>query len=339
MPTPNGQPRSPTVSVVVSAYTHDRWNDLVDLVRSLEDQSTPPLEIVVVCDHNPSLLERVRAGLGGVVAVENRQQRGLSGARNTGVAVARGDVIAFLDDDAVAAPDWLEHLRAAYEDARVLGVGGAIEPLWEDGRPGWFPEEFDWVVGCTYRGVPESAAAVRNFIGANMSLRRVVFDSVGGFRSSLGRIGTRPLAGEETELCIRARRRWPDSILLYEPRARVLHRVPASRARWRYFRSRCYSEGLSKAVVSRLAGARDGLETERSYTLRTLPRGVARGVGDMLLRRDPTGVARAQAIVAGLAITTAGYVVGTASSARRVERDGAAARREDDFLLRAVEHG
>src|SRR5581483_12443163 len=101
------------------------------------------------------------------------------GARNTGVSVATGSVCAFLDDDAEAAPDWLAWLVKAYADKDVLGVGGAIEPAWQDRRPEWFPEEFDWVVGCSYRGMPVISADTRNLIGANMSFRRDVLVNVG----------------------------------------------------------------------------------------------------------------------------------------------------------------
>jgi glycosyltransferase involved in cell wall biosynthesis len=243
------------------------------------------------------------------VAVENQEAPGLSGARNSGLAVAQGSIIAFLDDDAVAAPDWLARLRQGYDDPQAIGVGGAIEPRWPDRRPGWLPEEFDWVVGCTYRGMPERRAPVRNLIGANMSFRREVFAHVGGFRGGLGRLGTRPLGCEETELCIRARQHWPRAVMVYEPRARVHHRVAPHRARWGYFRSRCHAEGLSKAMVSRCVGAGDGLATERTYTMQTLPGGVLRGVADAL-RGDPSGCARAAAIVMGLAMTAAGYLEG-----------------------------
>jgi cellulose synthase/poly-beta-1,6-N-acetylglucosamine synthase-like glycosyltransferase len=108
-----------------------------------------------------------------------------------------------MDEDATAAPDWLERLTHGYDSDEVLGVGGTIDPLWLTGRPAWFPAEFDWVVGCTYRGLPETANRVRNLIGCNMSFRREVFQQVGGFRSGIGRIGLRPVGCEETELCIR----------------------------------------------------------------------------------------------------------------------------------------
>jgi glycosyltransferase involved in cell wall biosynthesis len=301
------------VSVVICAYSEDRWNDLVAAIDSVRAQTLPAREIVVVVDHNRGLLERVAAHLPCVVMAENRETRGLSGARNTGVAVSQGKVIAFLDDDAVAAPDWLERLATLYEDQRTLGVGGPVEPIWLSGRPAWFPEEFDWVVGCSFRGMPETAAAVRGLIGCNMSIRREIFQRVGGFSSRLGRVGMHPCAGEETEFCIRANQHWPQGLWMYEPSALVQHRVPAGRACWRYYRSRCYAEGLSKSRIAHLAGARDGLASEWTYTFRVLPRGLRRAIGDATLSADPAGIARAGAIVAGLLITITGYLQGMAS--------------------------
>jgi glucosyl-dolichyl phosphate glucuronosyltransferase len=296
------------ISVIICAYTEERWGDLLASVHSVRQQTAPPAEILVVIDHNRSLLRRARQELRGVVVIENAGSRGLSGARNSGLAAASGQVLAFLDDDATAHPDWLRRLGAGYQDPKVLGVGGAIEPLWLAGRPAWFPEEFDWVVGCTYRGMPEQPAPVRNLIGCNMSLRHEVFEGVGGFLDGVGRIGTRPLGCEETELCIRARRHWPEGLFVYEPLARVSHRVPSSRAEFRYFVARCLAEGHSKAVVAHLAGSRPGLATERTYVLRTLPKGVIRGLKATTMGGDPAGWRRSAAILCGLAFTSAGYI-------------------------------
>src|SRR5262245_28556960 len=131
------------VSVVICAYTEERWDDRRAAVESVKAQHEPACGIIVGCAHNPRLLGRAHAHLRGVALVENRWTRGLSGARNSGIAVARGTIIAFMDEDAIAAPDWLAHLRAGYSDPSVMGVGGAIMPLWQTDRPGWFPEEFD----------------------------------------------------------------------------------------------------------------------------------------------------------------------------------------------------
>jgi GT2 family glycosyltransferase len=300
------------ISVVICAHTEARWEQLVRAVESLRRQSLAPREILVVIDHNLALADRACHQLADTRVIENSGRHGISGARNSGIAAARGAIIAFLDDDAIAAPVWLEQLLAGYSSPNVLGVGGAIEPDWQGRRPRWFPAEFDWVIGCTYLGMPRAATPVRNLIGCNMSFRREVFARIGGFRDEIGRVGARPSGCDETELCIRLGQRLPHALLLYSPLARVQHHVPDDRARWAYFRARCLLEGRSKALVARLVGAGDGSATERAYTLRTLPRGVARGLVDTLVRCDPGGLARAGAIALGLAITTAGYLQGIA---------------------------
>jgi len=307
---PAGDPGLPSISVVICAYTDARWDDLRAAIASVHAQRQPAHQTILVIDHNEQLRDRAGREIEGVVLAENVEQRGLSGARNSGVRAATGDVVAFIDDDACAEPGWLANLAAAYADPSVLGVGGAIIPAWEKDRPAWWPDEFDWVVGCTYRGMPATRAAVRNMIGCNMSFRRETFEEVGGFPHGIGRIGSRPLGGEETELCIRALRRWPDRQILYEPAAIVHHRVPPARGTFWYFRSRCYSEGLSKAAISRLVGSGSALSTERSYTMRTLSRGVRQNVADGARHPRGGGMRRAAAIVVGLTATTAGYVMG-----------------------------
>ena len=303
------QAQKQTVSVIICAYTEARWQELQAAVASIHAQSYPAQEIIVVIDHNATLFAKASSALTGVTVIENHEERGLSGARNSGIAAAQGEILAFMDEDAVAEADWLARLLPAYDDPAVLGVGGAIVARWAGGRPGWFPQEFDWVVGCTYRGLPTTTAPVRNLIGCNMSFRRELFATVGGFRNGMGRVGTRPVGCEETELCIRIHQQWPHVNLCYEPQARVLHHVPLQRATWGYFRARCYAEGLSKAQVAHHVGANQGLASERTYTLRTLPLGVLRGLVD-LFRLESAGLLRALAIIAGLFITTLGYLSG-----------------------------
>lgn len=201
-----------------------------------------------------------------------------------------------------------------------MAVGGRTMPVWASGRrPAWFPEEFDWVVGCTYKGLPPGRVRVRNVLGGNASFRRTAFDAAGGFATGIGRDGDRrPLGCEETELCIRLTRARPDAVLLIDDRAVIHHRVPAVRERFGYFRTRAYAEGLSKALVARSVGAGKGLESERRYSTRVLPVGVLRGLRDAALAR-PGGAGRAGAIVAGVLTAAGGYVAGSV----RARRSGA----------------
>jgi glycosyltransferase involved in cell wall biosynthesis len=298
------------ISVVICAYTDERWDELIASVESVQKQTLLPHEIIVVVDHNAALYQRAHQTLKNITVIENQEAQGLSGARNSALALAKGNIIAFIDEDATALPNWLETLNANYLNETVLGVGGQIRPVWQIGRPAWFPEEFDWVVGCTYRGLPERTAPVRNLIGCNMSFRREVFSSVGGFRNGIGRIGPLPLGCEETELCIRARQFWPERNFIYDSKAVVLHRVPQKRSNFEYFLSRCYSEGLSKALVSRFTGARSGLNSEWKHVLKVLPLGVLKGFQDAVLHGDVFGFARAGAIIIGLSFTIFGFVIG-----------------------------
>ncbi len=301
-----------TVSVIICSYNSDRWRELAAAVRSCSEQSRPPDQVVVVIDHNESLLERSFMELEGAIVLANHFSRGLSGARNTGVARSEGDVIAFLDDDAYADPEWLAALVAPMTDPLVAGVGGWVLPHWETVRPAWFPESFYWVLGCSYAGLPTTDGRLRNPIGANMAIRRSVFRSVGGFASGLGRIGKVPLGCEETELCIRYTERFSDQEFVLARKAIVHHRVPAWRLTWHYFWTRCWAEGISKAAVSTLVGSTSGLAAERHYVARSLPRAFTQSLRS-LPRHPCVGSAQAVLMMAGTLYAVAGLLWGKAA--------------------------
>jgi glycosyltransferase involved in cell wall biosynthesis len=306
-----------TASVVICAHTLERWHELKCAVDSVRVQFPAAQEIIVVIDNNEPLRERACREIGGTTVLANARQPGLSGARMTGAEHATGTVIAFLDDDAVADPGWLEALMDAYADPAVLGAGGPVEPLWGAPRPSWFPREFHWVVGCTYAGMDVRGERIRNPIGANMSVRADVLRRAGGFSSHLGRrklgfsasgkagIGGNAESCEETELCIRAARQHPGGYFAYRHGARVSHAVPAQRVTWKYFVQRCLVEGAAKAALTGLAGSR-GLGAEARYVLKVLPGAVA-GELKSALHGQAGAAARAGAIVAGFALTTFAY--------------------------------
>ncbi|MGN7225795.1 glycosyltransferase family 2 protein [Dietzia maris] len=315
----------PSITVVICAYTRNRWDDVLTAIYSVSVQESRALETLVVIDHNDDLLHDLRTEVArrswpDVRVIPSTGARGLSGARNTGVSAARGDVVAFLDDDATASPDWCSIISRHMSNSSVLGLGGHAEPVWPTTRPGWFPAEFLWVVGCSYPGQPREVAPVRNPIGCNMALRTSDVLEVGGFSDGIGRIGTTPLGCEETELSIRLGLLRPSGRILYDPSLRVSHRVTEERTTWAYFARRCRAEGMSKAIVSRMVGAQSALSAERRYTTRVLPVGVARrvataaGWGHTESRRGE--LAQAGAILAGFAMTAGGYaraVIATAA--------------------------
>jgi hypothetical protein len=297
------------VSVVIAAFTMDRWDYLQKAVASVRAQTVPVHETVVVIDHHPDLLARARRELTDVTVIPNAGGRGASSSRNTGVAASSGEVVAFLDDDAVASATWLEPLLRYFTRPDVIGVGGRLDPLWAGSRPRWFPPEFGWVVGVSYRGMPDRPGPVRNVWSGNMAVRRHVFDAVGGFRPDFGKVGGRSRP-EDTDFCLRAaadRGTW-----IYEPAGLARHRVPVQRATFSFFLRRCFHEGHGKAALAALNGVRESTSTERQYTRRLLPAGVARGLGD-IIKGDAFGGLRSAAIGAGFLSAAAGFLAGRAA--------------------------
>jgi GT2 family glycosyltransferase len=315
-----------TASVAICAYTMRRWDNLLAAVGSVLRQLRPGDECLVIIDHNAELLAKVLTEFEGadhdhreVRVLANSGPQGLSGARNTAIAASRGDILAFLDDDAVASELWLDRMRSALADPEVFAVGSAALPQWPgSGRPPWFPPEFDWVVGCSYLGLPAARADVRNVIGAAMAFRREAFELAGVFSTVVGRIGTTPTGCEETELCIRLRQARPTARVSYLPDVAVAHHVTADRLSLSYFFRRCVGEGQSKARVSRLVGAGDALASERTYVRQTLPRGVRRELRRGL-RGDPGGWSTSALIVAGAFLTGFAYVRGRLARPERID--------------------
>ncbi|MGG5753402.1 glycosyltransferase family 2 protein [Zafaria sp. Z1313] len=325
MSRPDAAPAPQRVSVVVCAFTERRWDDLCKAVASLGRQSVAPEEVVVVIDHNEALLERAQRTFSHATVVANLAEQGLSGARNTGMSVALGDTVLFLDDDASADPEWLREMTEPLVDPDVVGVGGYVLPAWDGGvEPAWFPEEFYWVVGCSYRGLPGDRQPIRNPIGAAMAFRAPSVRAAGGFSSTLGRIGDKPVGCEETDLSLRISAREPDRRVVLARTAVVHHRVPKDRQHLGYFLRRCYWEGVSKAVLARRIGdgGGPGLSSERTHALKTLPTGMLRAVVESLAERRPARALRAGAIVLGLAATVFGYASGTARKGTDVVQDG-----------------
>jgi len=249
------------ISVVISTYTIDRFKYVSNCIESLERQTLPPKEIILVLDPSRPLQKYYTSRITGNVKVMIPERTGLSNARNVGVKGAISRIVAFIDDDAVAAEDWLQNLVKNYDNPKVLGVGGIIKPMWEDGSPSWFPEELYWIVGCSYRGLPESKSYVRNPIGCNMSFRKDIFERVGCFKPDVGRVGKKLSAGEEVVLSTRILREIPGSKILYDPSAVVYHKVPKERVSLGYVLKRSFHQGIAISMFSSMGI----LTTESSY--------------------------------------------------------------------------
>lgn len=298
----------PSVSVLICAYTEDRWMQLKESVASAEAQTSPPIEIIVCIDHNEELLQKSKeyfgtgqpAGSIPLTVLANKYDGRLGSARNTAVESASGEIVAFLDDDAAAATDWLERLTALYDDERVGAAGGAPLPVFEKKRPRWFPHEFDWVFGCAYRGLPLARAPLAHLIGANMSARRAVLQEIGGFHSD-----------HHDDMDMSHRVAFAKYKVLYEPLAIVHHRVPAARTTWHYFWRRCYFTNERKVEAFAKMDDAAHLGAELAFVTRTLTTGVLTEIRQVA-RGDLYGAARVGAMVAGITLAGLGHLSGKA---------------------------
>ena len=187
--------------MVISTYSKEKQRQVLDCIRSLREQTFLPNEILLILDHNPDLVSFFKSVVPSDVEIVMSDGFGLSYARNAGVKKAKSEIVAFIDDDAIAHKDWLGTIFKNYSEPSVVGVGGLVSPLLAKGKSfEWFPEELNWVIGCSYKGLSNRREAVRNPIGCNMSFRQSIFEEVGYFRLDIGRLGKTLLRWRRTRV-------------------------------------------------------------------------------------------------------------------------------------------
>ena len=305
---PSGTTALPSASIVICAYTEDRWAMLVAAVGSALAQTHRPEQVVVVIDHNRSLFDRCKGALPTwsrpdgptLLLFENRFDGRLGSARNTGVSECTGEIVAFLDDDAAADPEWIAHLVAPYGDSAVVAVGGAPLPVYETARPRWFPTQMDWVFGCYYEGLPEVLAPTRRLIGASMSTRRAALEVIGGFQSD---------NHDDMDMCHRLAISFPNSRIMLEPEAVVRHNVVAERVTWSYFWRRCFVVNRGKAKALHDMGAAGSTDADREFVLGAIRRSVRTAMRDAR-HGSASGAMQLGALIIGVGMAAVGFFVG-----------------------------
>ena len=241
-----------SVSIIICTHRSERYEDFVEAVNSLISQSYNNLEIIVVVDGNEELYDKIqKSGIEVDKIRLNEKNLGLSESRNRGMKEAKGDIISFFDDDAVADKNWIKELLRMYEEREAIAAGGKLLPKWTSKKPKFLPEEYYWLVGATHKGFPEEVTEVRNTFGSNLSFKAEVLKALGGFRSEMGVKGKGLLQGEETELCERMREKFGRGVV-YNPDAIVYHKVFPERLKLRFLLRRAFWQGYSKRVMKEL---------------------------------------------------------------------------------------
>ena len=231
-------------------YDHFR-----EAAESVLSQTYDDVELVVVVDGTDEVYGRVvedYGEYGNVVLHCNEENTGLLDSRNTGAKLASGDVVAFIDDDAVADETWVRELVRGYREQGALAVGGKMVGDWVAGEPAFLPQEFYWLVGVTHRGFADGAGWVRNTFGSNISFKRDVFLELEGFDTEIGgRKGDANLQGGETELCARLASDYGEQVW-YNPDAIVAHKVFDYRTELGWLLDRAFWQGYSKRAMETL---------------------------------------------------------------------------------------
>jgi len=253
------------------------------------------------------VLSRSSATNESVIIHDNEENRGISFSRTKGAELASGEIVAFIDDDGVAEPDWIEHHVAAYEQTDAVAVGGYVAPEWVGEKPAFFPEEFYWLVGCTERGFAEDGEEIRNGYGSNVSYRRSVFLDVGGYDVNTGRKGDRHIQAHEAPVGIRIREQYGKGVV-YVDDAVVHHKLFAYRGEFRWLVFRSFWQGFSKRVMELLYPGAQGNESAflKDLVVRALPSRVKRAV----VEKSTKPIQEAVAIVVFTAAVGLGYLYG-----------------------------
>jgi glycosyltransferase involved in cell wall biosynthesis len=240
------------------------YEHFCEAAESVLTQTYDDIELIVVVDGTSDIYERVIADYGDhedVLVEYNNKNVGLLESRNRGAEIATGDVVAFIDDDAVADEAWTERLVSVYEREDIIAAGGKMVPKWVAKKPSFLPEEFYWLIGVTHRGFANGEGEVRNTFGSNISFRRDVFLALGGFNTEIGgRQGDANLQGGETELCARMRAEYGKSVY-YVPDAEVAHKVFNYRTRPAWLFDRAFWQGYSKRAMETLVPSSENKET------------------------------------------------------------------------------
>lgn len=265
------------MSIRISAIicTYNRAAYLQKAIQSLVDQTLPKEQYEIIVVDNGST-DNTKAIIEGFEHFDNLRYIyepiiGLSKARNTGWQNAQGEYVAYMDDDAIACPEWLERIVAAFDTVQPqpASVGGKVTPIWEAERPAWLPKQredalalVDW--GDNPKFLTEEH---EHHVGCNIAYPLQILQGCGGFSTSLGRKGTNLLSNDEN--IVRSYVRQHNLGTYYDPEISVQHCIPAERLTKRWFYRRAFWQGVSNEILQYVESGQG--QSDWRYLFRAIP--------------------------------------------------------------------
>ena len=307
--TEEGDAADMLVSVIICTYDPAMYEHFLEAVESVQEQSYESVELVIVVDGTESIFKRAQQRFDSqdnVLVSCNSENIGVSASRTRGAELASGEVVAFMDDDAIADSQWIATLAEQYSEKDVLAAGGRMTGKWIDGRPRYLPEEFNWLVGVSFPNFARPGEEVRNTFESNISFRRDVFLNLGGYNPMFGPDAETYAHAEGAELGHRLQRTY-DRGVVYVPEAVVAHKVFKWRTELPWLLKRAFWQGYSKRKMEQMVLSDVGAE-ERRYLRQLLAKSVALRV--VKLVRRPNLTTLTQLVSIGLLTATVGMGYG-----------------------------
>ena len=247
------------IQIAAIICTHNRDSYLGAAIDSLLKQDHNSYEILVIDNASSDRTKEVVESRLGDPRLKYFYEPvlGLSVARNRGAKETTAPILAYLDDDAEASPQWLKVITTAYQDNAKLAIaGGKVTLIWPEGitPPVWISDDMTGCLGAYNLGEELIYIDSPNLTprGLNYSLRRTFLEEIGGFDTNLGRVGKNLLSNEElymTELALKK-----DWQVAYLPNALVAHNVAPERTKPGWFLSRSWWQGVSECYREEVSG-------------------------------------------------------------------------------------
>jgi GT2 family glycosyltransferase len=242
----------PPVALSVIICTCDRYDVLPEAIDSILAQTILIDFIIVDNSGNPAraaaFAERYRRR---PIRYIYETLPNLSNARNVGTGLAHGKIVAFLDDDGLAAPDWAEELLHAFAQYPAAGcVGGRVVPRWLASRPDWLTNDLlGYLSLVDWGGRTREIRKGEWLAGCNIAYDRELLLAVGGFPRNLGRQGTGSNLLSNEELKVGERIKAAGKLIVFSPAAVVEHRIPAERLTKSWFLRRAAWQAISDYIA------------------------------------------------------------------------------------------
>ena len=307
---------NPEISVIVSTFKTNAFPCLLEIIKSLSNQGSFNIELVIVIDENVDLFyqlgeQRKNNTKIDIKLIFNEKNQGLSYSRNMGILHSTGNIVAFIDDDAVPRQKWVSSIIDTFSDPQVGGFAGEVIPEFETQNCGWFPRELFWIISCSYTLTPTTKIEIDRGFGVNMAFRRLLLQKVGMFDTSLGLVQGKWIGGEDTDVFLKIKAN--GFKIMFNPEAVVIHKIPNNRINPLKIVRRAFNGGTSIARFKKMRKYSMVQSKEQSYLEYLITNYYPHAFMELI--KSPSRIKMMSTFLVSLALTfeSVGYICGMLS--------------------------